>query len=157
MLTGQQNYSYMKAMITFLKELWKNITRTSSLSSTVSVPEPVPDTDDLLRRVIHTNPSFVRQDLTVTSFAFSPRKIDGVPERGVSVDISRLTSYERSIVDRFKYRLYSVSVNRVRHIGLDCEHEPIEGNDAHALIVGDLKTANCRKLARMAVRVPFPE
>jgi hypothetical protein len=121
------------------------------------MPEPVLDTDDLLRRVIFTNPSFVRPDLTITSFAFSPRKIGGIPERGVSVDISRLTTYDRSIIDRFNYRLYSVRANYVRQVGLDCEHNPVEGNDAHALIVGDLKTSNCRRLAQGAVRIPFPD
>jgi len=121
------------------------------------MPQPVLDTDDLLRRVIFTNPSYVRQDLTVTSFAFTPRKSGGVSERGVSVDISRLTSYGRSIVDRFNYRLYSVKASYVRQIGLDCKHNPIEGNEAHALIVGNLKTPNCRKLAHGAVRVPFPD
>lgn len=118
---------------------------------------PVLDTDDLLRRVIFTNPSFVRKDLTVTSFAFSPRKVNGAVEKGISVDISRLTSYEKSIVDRFNCRLYSVKASYVRQIGLDCEHDPIEGNDAHALIIGDLRTSNCRKLAQGAARVPFPD
>jgi hypothetical protein len=120
------------------------------------MPESVLDTDDLLRRVIFTNPNFVRPDLTVTSFAFSPRKIGGVPESGVSVDISRLTSYERSIVNRLNYRLYSIKASQVRQIGLECEHHPLEGNEAHALIIGDLKTSNCRKLAQGAVRIPFP-
>jgi hypothetical protein len=121
------------------------------------MPEPVLDTDDLLRRVIFTNPSFVRDDLTVTSFAFTPRKINGVVEHGISVDISRLTTYERSIVDRFKYRLYSIKASQIRQIGLDCEHDPVEGNDAHAIVVGDFKTVNCKKLAQAAVRIPFPD
>jgi hypothetical protein len=55
--------------------------------------EVVVDEDNLLRRVIFTNPSYVRADQTVTSFAFKPRKVDGIPEY-LSVDIERLTSHQ---------------------------------------------------------------
>jgi hypothetical protein len=113
------------------------------------------DSDSLLRRVLFTNPSYVRPDLTVTSFAFTPRRIDGVVE-ALSVDISRLTTYERSIHDRTKFRLYAVNAGYVRNIGLECKHDPIEGNDAHALIVGEIKNATAKKLARSAVRIPYP-
>jgi hypothetical protein len=95
--------------------------------------EEVGDGDNLLRRVIFTNPSYIRPDQSVTSFAFFPRKFNGVAE-SLSVDIERLTTYETSIVDRFNYRLYAVSALRVRQIGLDCEHNPLPDNYAHALI-----------------------
>lgn len=115
------------------------------------------DTDDLLRRVVYINPNYVRPDLTVTSFAFTPRKINGVLEDGVSVDIARLTTLEKSIADKLKYRLYSVKAGAVRTLGLDCRHAPVEGNDAHALIIGHFKTSTCKKLAQTAVRVQFPD
>lgn len=121
------------------------------------MPEQVLDTDDLLRRVIFTHPSYVRPDQTVTSFAFTPRKIDGIPETGLSVDISRLTTYEQSIKDRFKYRLYSVKAGYVRTIGLDCEHDPVNENYAHALIIGEFKHSTAKKLSLKAVRVHYPD
>lgn len=121
------------------------------------MPEQVLDTDDLLRRVIFTNPSYVRPDYTVTSFAFTPRKINGVAEKGLSVDISRLTSYEKSIKDRFKYRLYSLKAGYVRTIGLNCEHDPVDENYAHALIIGEFKNSTAKKLSQAAVRVHYPD
>src|SRR4051812_9877468 len=116
-----------------LKALWKKIIKIFLPSLTASMPEDILDTDKLLRRVIFTNPSYVRPDLTLTSFAFTPRKQNGIQERGLSVDIERLTTYEISIKDRFNYRLYSINAGYVRQLGLDCEHDPIEGNEAHAL------------------------
>ena len=119
------------------------------------MPEAILDSDDLLRRIIFTDPNYIRPDFTVTSLAFKPRRIDGVQERGLSVDISRLTTYEKSIVDRFKYRLYSLKVSYVRQIGLDCEHNPIDGNEAHALIIGEFKNSTAKKLSQGAVRVTY--
>lgn len=121
------------------------------------MPEAVLETDDLLRRVISTDPSFIRPDFTVTSFAFTPRKINGLQEKGLSVDISRLTTFERSIMDRSRFRLYSVKVSHVRHFGLDCEHNPVEGNEAHALIVGEFKSSTAKKLSQGAYRVSYPD
>lgn len=121
------------------------------------MPELVLDSDDLLRRVIFTDPSYVRPDQTVTSFAFTPRKIEGIAERGLSVDISRLTTYEKSIKDHFKFRLYTVKAGYVRTIGLDCEHDPIDENYAHALIIGEFKHSTAKKLSLNAVRVHYPD
>lgn len=118
--------------------------------------EVVGDDDNLLRRVIFTNPSYVRPDQTLTSFAFMPRKINGFPE-GLSVDIERLTTYEKRIVDRFNYRLYTVTALRVRQIGLDCEHNPLPENYAHALITGDISRPKARDLAASARRIHYPD
>jgi hypothetical protein len=121
------------------------------------MPEVVLDTDDLLRRVIFTNPNYIRPDFTVTSLAFKPRRIAGVEEKGLSVDVLRLTTLERSIVDRFRYRLYSLKASYVRQIGLDCEYDPVEGNKAHALIVGEFKSSTPKKLSLGASRVQYPD
>ena len=137
------------------RELWRTIIRIFSTSLTVKMPEAILDSDDLLRRIIFTDPNYIRPDFTVTSLAFKPRRIEGAQERGLSVDISRLTTYEKSIVDRFKYRLYSLKVSYVRQIGLDCEHNPIDGNEAHALIIGEFKNSTAKKLSQGAVRVPY--
>lgn len=117
------------------------------------MPELILNTDDLLRRVIFNNPSYVKEDQSLSSFAFRPRS----NEVGVSVDISRLTTYQKSIRDKFNYRLYSVKASFVRDIGLDCHHDPIEDNNSHALITGNFTNSNCKKLARGATRVPYPD
>jgi hypothetical protein len=118
--------------------------------------EVVTDEDNLLRRVIFTNPNHVRPDQSVTSFAFQPRKIGGVPEM-LSVEIERLTTYEASIVDRFNYRLYALSVRTVRQIGLDCVHDPLPENYAHALVTGEISKARSRQMASAAQRIHYPD
>lgn len=123
------------------------------------MPEQVLDSDDLLRRVIFDSldPLYIRPDQTVTSVAFLPRKIAGVLEAGLSVDISRLTTYTQSIRDVRKYRLYSLKAGYVRHINLDYVHDPLVDNQAHALIIGDLKKAKAKQLSLGATRVPYPQ
>lgn len=118
--------------------------------------EVVGDDDNLLRRVIFTNPNYIRPDQSVTSFAFTPRKINGLPEN-LSVDIERLTTYEASIIDRFNYRLYAIAALQVRQIGLNCEHDPLPDNYAHALIIGDVSKSIARQLAVSARRIHYPD
>ncbi len=120
------------------------------------MPENIVDDDNLLRRVIFTNPSYVKPDQTLTSFAFTPRKINGIPEN-LSVDVERLTTYQSSIRDRFNYRLYALTAGQVRNIGLDCEHDPQPENYAHALITGKISTSRARHLAAFAIRVRYPD
>lgn len=122
------------------------------------MPEQILDSDDLLRRVIFDSidPLYIRPDQTVTSVAFLPRKIAGVLEAGLSVDVSRLTTYATCIRDVSKYRLYSLKAGYVRHINLDCVHDPLVDNEAHALIVGDFKKAKAKQLSLGATRVPYP-
>ncbi len=54
--------------------------------------EDVLDDDRLLGRVRFTDPNYVREDMTVTSFAFKLRQ----SEKGLSVDIERLTTYKKA-------------------------------------------------------------
>lgn len=53
----------------------------------------IKDEDRILRRAIFKDPNYVRDNMTVTSFAFKLRK----GEEWLSVDIEKLTSYEKSI------------------------------------------------------------
>lgn len=111
------------------------------------------DSDNLLRRIIFRNPSYIRPDNSLSSFAFKLRSVD----TGLSVDIERLTTYEKSIIDKLNYRLYAVKVEYVRSIGLDCIHDPQPENIAHAQIVGEIKNSVSKKLSRAAIRIPFPD
>lgn len=107
----------------------------------------------LLRRAFFTDPRYVKDDMTVSSFAFTLRK----GETGLSVDIEHLTSYAKSIQDPVRFRLFAVSVELVRSVGLDCAHKPMPENAAHAEIFGDV--FNKRKsslLAKNAVYINFP-
>lgn len=114
--------------------------------------ETIYDQDRLLRRTRFTDPSYVREDMTVTSFAFKLRK----GEEGLSVDIERLTNYAQSINDEKEYRLFALFAKDVRAVGLDCLHKPIEGNYAHAEIVGSFTNSSASKLAKSAVYINYP-
>lgn len=112
------------------------------------------DEDRVLRRVIFTDPNYIREDMTVTSFAFKLRK----GEKGLSVDIEKLTTYEKSIVSIEKYRLFALKAKNIRSLGLHCNHIPIAGNDAHAEISGENlnRPKIYSQLAKQAVYVNFP-
>jgi hypothetical protein len=79
--------------------------------------ETIHDEDRLLRRVWYPDPSYVRDDMTVTSLAFKLRKNKG--ETGLSVDIERLTTFQKSITDAAKFRLFVLIAGQVRALGLD--------------------------------------
>ena len=115
----------------------------------------VKDEDRLLRRVLFTDPNYVREDMTVTSFAFKLRK----EEEGLSVDIERLTTYEKSIVSVEKYRLFAVSCKDLRNLDLDCIHKPFPDNYAHAEISGSALNKNkvSSQLSKFAVYINYPK
>jgi len=110
------------------------------------------NSDRLLRKAWFTNPSYVREDMTVTSFAFKLRK----DETGLSVDIERLTTYDKSIGDIERNRLFVVTAEVVRSIGLECEHMPLADNYAHAEILNISKNSHSSFLAKNAKYVYFP-
>lgn len=90
--------------------------------------------------------------MTVTSFAFKLRK----NEKGLSVNIEKLTTLQESILDISRFRLFSITAKNVRAAGADCFHEPVDGNYAHAAIVHANLNKISSQLARNAVYVPFP-
>lgn len=106
--------------------------------------------DKLLRRVVYPYPHLIKPDGKLSSLAFKPRS--GVDKDGLSVDLERLTTFDTAIVDRSKYRLYSLSAKVPFGLGLECVHDPIPENYAHALIKGISKSI-ARKLSRAAQRV----
>ena len=109
--------------------------------------------DKLLRRVRFTNPSYVKEDLTLTSFAFKLRK----GEAGLSVDIEKLTNFQNSISDVTKYRLFVFTAFDIRSCGADCFHKPVEENYAHAEITAQKITNSISsQLAKLAQFVNYP-
>jgi hypothetical protein len=115
--------------------------------------ERIQDEDRLLRRVPHTDPNYIKPDGTLSSFAFSLKK----NEEGLSVNIERLTTYEATILDKSRFRLYVLSASEPRSLGLDCLHDPKPENDAHALITGSITKSISRQLAAKARRASYPE
>lgn len=111
--------------------------------------------DILLRRALFKDPNYVREDMTVTSFAFKLRK----GEEGLSVDVEKLTTYEKSIVSVEKYRLFAISAKDLRSVNLDCIHKPLPDNYAHAEIFGSALNKNkvSSQLSKLAVYINFPQ
>lgn len=119
----------------------------------------IQDDDQLWRRVdiLKTEPSYYdRSAHRPTSLAFVPRKIEGILEEYISVNIERLTSYDGSIGDREIYQLYSHSAAFVRSLGLVCRHIPLVNNNAHAGIDCPIGYSQAKKLSRMASLVNDP-
>ncbi|TAL34484.1 MAG: hypothetical protein EPN93_12240 [Spirochaetes bacterium] len=110
----------------------------------------IADSDNLLRRVPFTDPNYIKPDGTITSFAFSPRRQD---TNGLSMDVEKLTTFGKSIMDRTKFRLYRLQAQVPRNHGLKCLHDPKPENVSHALIQGEFNKAISRKLASAAERV----
>ena len=110
------------------------------------------DNDNLLRRVLFLNPNFIKPDGSIASSCFQLKK----NEEGLSVDIERLTKYEKSIQDIHKFRLYSLKAEFIHSLNLKTVHNPLESNYAHALIKGKITRAISRKLAKKATRIPYP-
>lgn len=117
------------------------------------MPEKIKDDDQLLRRIQFLHPNFIKPDGTPASSSFSLKK----GEDGLSVDIERLTSYKKSILDISRFRLFAVNAGFVRSIELTPEHNPLADNPAHGLIKGSISRGKAKKLARNSVRVNYPD
>lgn len=117
--------------------------------------EEIEDSDTLLRRVPYKDPKYIKDDGTLSSLAYTPRKQD----RGLSVNIERLTTYEESILNIRRFRLFAHKALKFRELDLECEHNPLPKNKSHALVIG-INPNNRkipRKLARSARKINFPE
>ena len=122
----------------------------------MSKTEDIIDSDNLLRRIL-IHPDNFKDDNTVSSGSFKLRRLkNGNIENGLSVDIERLTTYEKSIIDRKKFRLYSIEAVYVRDLELTPIHDPLPENYAHALIKGKITKGKARKLAASAKKIGLP-
>lgn len=97
--------------------------------------------DRLLRR-IPKKPSHINNG-RITSACFKTR--DG--EDGLSVDIENLVSTLPEIYSSETHRLAAIMAQLPMDEGYDCQHDPVEGNYSHALIVGNTRPI-AKKLAR---------
>lgn len=125
------------------------------MNSKISKIDILPE-HNLLRRYIYPNPpnaSYIKEDGKICSTCFQLRP----DELGISVDIEVLTTYEKSINDRTKYRLLCINAGEVQLLNLNTEHNPEPDNYAHALITGNITKSISRKLAALAKRVKYPD
>jgi len=121
--------------------------------------EIIRDTDRLLRRIDFVDPNFsIKDDGTPASSNFTLKKLDnGEYDKGLSVDLERLTTYAESIQDVKRFRLYALFAFFIRSIQLDCINDGVL-HPAHSLIIGEglHKKSTARKLAKNAVRINYP-
>ncbi|SMD36641.1 hypothetical protein SAMN04488029_3003 [Reichenbachiella faecimaris] len=117
-----------------------------------SSEEKISIDDRLLRRVQFLHPSFIKEDGTPASSSFTLKK----GENGLSVDVERLTDYDKSIQDSSRFRLYALKASYTQELGLDNVLDPIEGNSAHALIKGNFNRSISRKLAANCEKILYP-
>lgn len=87
--------------------------------------------DTLLRR-IPLKPSHIFQG-RITSACFKTKP----GEDGLSVDIEALVKDVSTIFDKETHTVARLKAAVPMELGYDCKHDTIEGNFAHALIVGD--------------------
>lgn len=107
----------------------------------------VKDEDTVLRR-IPNKPSHIKNDGTLSSANFIG------PD--TSVNIERLTTIEQTLASYENFGLAQLITGNIRKLGEDVLHDPIEGNDAHAIIPGKRSTSVARKLAQSASIVVMP-
>ncbi|MFM2395020.1 MAG: hypothetical protein RLZZ546_3003 [Bacteroidota bacterium] len=112
----------------------------------------ISDNDNLLRRVPTYLPNYVKDDGTISSFAFSKKR----DEDGLSVDLERMTKHEVAILDSRKFRLLRVNagtvINEIND-GLTVVHNPITDNEAHSLICGNISDGKKKQLLKNSVEV----
>jgi hypothetical protein len=99
--------------------------------------------DNLLRR-IPIDPNYIKPDNSMSSLAFKPRSVDA---NSLSVDLERLTTHEKAILDRARFRLCRLQASVPLNLGFACVHNPTIDNPAHTLIQGAFTKQVCRTLA----------
>jgi hypothetical protein len=106
--------------------------------------------EDRLLRWLHPG-QFNWEENRPTSAAFKDREM--------SVDILSMTtvseSYERA-TKLGKNAVASFSYQQAVELGLEVKHDPIEGNDAHALVLGKKTNSIAKKLASMCQVEVYP-
>ena len=106
-------------------------------------PHVVLESDNLLRR-IPLKPSHIFQG-RITSACFKTK----AGEDGLSVDIEALVKTILESYNPETHTLARLSASIPIELGYECKHDPIDGNFAHALIVGDTNPI-AKKLALAA-------
>lgn len=106
-------------------------------------PYEILGTDNLLRR-IPLKPSHIFQG-RITSACFKTKP----GENGLSVDIEAIVNDITATYNKETHTLARLAAAIPMDLGFDCKHDPVEGNYAHALIMGDTNPI-AKKLASVA-------
>lgn len=111
----------------------------------------ISEDDNVLRRV-PINPSYIKPDGTITSYAFCKKRDND----GLTVDLESLTTPANTIQDKSRFRLRRINAGVIKNDindGLDVVHDPIEGNFAHCLIMGNITGAKQKQMVMRSEEV----
>ncbi|MBK8502171.1 MAG: hypothetical protein IPL46_08165 [Saprospiraceae bacterium] len=112
----------------------------------------IADDDSVLRRVPTSLPNYVKPDGTITRMAFNPK----TGAKGLSVNLERLSSAKETSLGFRGFRILRVKVDSIRNEindGLDVKHEPVQDNEAHCLIIGNITKGKAGDLLRASSEV----
>ncbi len=76
-------------------------------------------------------------------------------EDGLSVNIAALTTPIESVLDTTAFGLSEISASIPIDLGFECAHNPLEGNYANALIIGDTGRNNSNKKLSASITQVF--
>ena len=108
--------------------------------------------DFLYRRFPINNPNFwkMENDRKVpTSAAFKTKP----GENGLSVDIAKLTTPEKSVLDPGRFNVAEILAATPINLNFPCVHDPKSDNEAHALILGENTKPIAKKLSLAVTNV----
>jgi len=108
----------------------------------------------LLRRIPSHIPNYIKPDGSITSLAFHKKR----DEDGVSVDLERLSNFQKATLGDRRFRLLRINAGIIRNNindGLETVHDPIIGNDAHSLIIGNITEGKKKQLLKASEEVKF--
>jgi len=107
--------------------------------------------DFLYRRIPKKNP-FCWKEVDGKKIPSSANFKTDKGEDGLSVNIAKLTTPEKTAIDTNDFAVAEFSASTPIELGYKCEHNPKPDNDAHALIVGDTKPI-AKKLSKAITQV----
>lgn len=102
----------------------------------------IEEDDELYRRIA---PNFFKEDGSISSSAY---KVNGRPDKEISVNLAYLTTIDKTLKDRPTFGVGSLIARYPREIGLEVVHDPKPpDNVAHSLIKG-ASNKECSELAK---------
>lgn len=115
---------------------------------------PITSADILVRRIpkVPTHFKVVEGHIMATSGAFKTN----TGENGLSVDILALTTLLQTVQNPQKNYVGLLKAEVPMNENFECRHDPIYGNNAHALIVGNTRPIAKKLAAACTVQEVLP-
>lgn len=114
-------------------------------------PYQITIADELLRRVPR-QPAFFKEVNGIRQLSSAAFKMKS-SEDGLSVDIRALTTLAQAVPNLGTHTAAILPARVPLTMGLPCDHNPVPGNDAHALI-RNVTSSIARQLAEQATVLP---